>query len=585
MTHSATIRLTEQIKGVETVTNTIVIWGAGRIGRGFVADLFADAGYRIVFVDQAEALVASLRELGQYTVVRTDGRERQDRIVSDFEALATTQEAEVAAAVSAADPAAVAVFPKDFPAVAQQLASGLCLRQRERPEATLDIILCANLAHAGPAFREPLWAALPPDVQAWAETHVGIVESLVIRMVADPPPKEVARDPLLVWTNGYAEFPVERHAFKGGLPPVPGLRPVDDMRAEEMRKLYTYNTFHAALAYFGALHGCETVVDCFTDPTVLAEAEGALDESRRALQAEHGWGDNEMSQWIAGVLAQTNNPALGDTVARYGADPRRKLRRRDRLVGPLLLARRHGITTPHLTRAVAAALLYPNPNDEVAPVVRAQIEELGLSAAVRSLCSLTDREADVIAAIEQAYAQLRRDSAWTERAQEAGALAFQYEQTYHGCGQCTLAAILDTLGKFDACAVDAVFEAATGFAGGVGLAGDGTCGAFIGATMAFGMLYPRRREAFDGDRENKYRTYAMVQRLRERYLVAYGGITCHDVHRAVLGRPFDLRDPAEREAFEAAGAHADKCTGVVKRAAEWAMEIIGEERRQDQAQA
>ncbi len=43
---------------------TIVIWGAGRIGRGFVADLFADAGYRIVFVDQAEALVADLRGEG-----------------------------------------------------------------------------------------------------------------------------------------------------------------------------------------------------------------------------------------------------------------------------------------------------------------------------------------------------------------------------------------------------------------------------------------------------------------------------------------------------------------------------------------
>ncbi|MGC9523819.1 MAG: C-GCAxxG-C-C family protein, partial [Anaerolineae bacterium] len=106
-----------------------------------------------------------------------------------------------------------------------------------------------------------------------------------------------------------------------------------------------------------------------------------------------------------------------------------------------------------------------------------------------------------------------------------------------------------------------------------------------GATMAFGMLYPRRREAFDGDRENKYRTYAMVQQLRKRYLDAYGGLTCHDVHRTVLGRPFDLRDPDQREAFEAAGAHADKCTGVVKQAAEWAMEIIGEERRRSRDQA
>ncbi len=96
--------------------------------------------------------------------------------------------------------------------------------------------------------------------------------------------------------------------------------------------------------------------------------------------------------------------------------------------------------------------------------------------------------------------------------------------------------------------------------------------------MAFGMLYPRHRQAFGGDRENKYRTYGMVQQLRDRYVAEYGGITCQAVHRAIFGRPYDLRDPEEREAFEAAGAHEDKCTGVVRRTAEWAMEIIGEER-------
>ncbi len=563
------------------MTNAIVIWGAGRIGRGFVADLFTAAGYAIVFVDQAEALVASLRERGQYTVVRTSGRERHDRVISGFEVLSTAQADQVAEAVAHADLMAVAVFPQDFPAVARQVVDGLRLRYETRPDAPLNIILCANLAHAGPAFREPLWAALPSALHSWAEEKIGVVESLVIRMVASPPTEALAQDPLLVWTNGYAEFPVARDAFKGDIPAVLALRPVDDMRAEEMRKLYTYNTFHAALAYLGALRGCETVVDCFANPTVLVDAEGALDESRRALQAEYGWRDNEMAAWVAGVRAQTNNPALRDTVVRFGADPRRKLRRGDRLVGPLLLTRKHGIAAPHLTRALAAALWYRNPDDAGAVAVQARIVERGLPDAVRALCELTDDEAaDIVPAVTSAYEQLEHEAAWIERAREAGALAFEYERTYHGCGQCALAAILDTLSDeaFGACAADAVFEAATGFAGGLGLAGDATCGALVGATMAFGLLYPRRRDAFDGDRENKYRTYAMAQRLRERYIAAYGSIACRDIHRAVLGRAFDLRDPAEREAFEAAGAHDDKCTGVVARAVQWAMEIICEER-------
>jgi hypothetical protein len=56
---------------------TIVIWDAGRIGRGFVADLFDDAGYRIVLVDQSEELVAHLRQAGRYTVVRAESVEKR----------------------------------------------------------------------------------------------------------------------------------------------------------------------------------------------------------------------------------------------------------------------------------------------------------------------------------------------------------------------------------------------------------------------------------------------------------------------------------------------------------------------------
>jgi mannitol-1-phosphate 5-dehydrogenase len=561
---------------------TIVIWGAGRIGRGFVADLFDDAGYRIVLVDESEELIERLRQAGRYTVVQAESAEKcDDRVISGFSALTTAQADEVAAAVAETDLMAVAVYPKDFPAVVRQLMPGLSRRQEQRPEAPLDIILCANIPHAAVEFRTLLQEAMSPEMQDYTMSHVGIVESLIIRMVADPPAEVQRQDPLLVWTNGYAGFPVDRHAFKGEIPQVPGLRLVDDMRAEETRKLYTYNTFHAALAYHGARRGYEQIVDCMDDPAVSAEAEGALREARVMLQAEYGFASDDMDRWIEGVLAQTNNPTLRDTVGRYGADPRRKLRRADRLVGPALLARKHGIATPHLIRALAAALLYRNPEDAGATYVQEQLASLGLLDAIRALCELTADEDDLVIAIARDYGRLCAEDHWADLAQQASALAFEHEKVYHGCGQCALAAILETLDQFDEAAAAAVFEAATGLAGGLGLVGNSTCAALIGATLVFGLLYPRRRANFDGDRENKYRTYSMAQRLRQRYLDAYGSIFCHEIHRRVLGRAFDLRDPAEREAFEAAGAHDDKCTSVVARAAQWAVEIIGEEQRKD----
>jgi len=72
-----------------------------------------------------------------------------------------------------------------------------------------------------------------------------------------------------------------------------------------------------------------------------------------------------------------------------------------------------------------------------------------------------------------------------------------------------LAAVFDTLNIQN----EAVFRSATGLAGGLGLIGVTTCSALIGSVMVFGLVYPRRRAYFGGDRENKYRTYKMAQEI------------------------------------------------------------------------
>jgi mannitol-1-phosphate 5-dehydrogenase len=584
---------------------TIVIWGAGKIGRGFVADLFFAAGYHLVLVDQSQDLIAQLGQAGRYIVVRAESPERRKDVVIDgYTALSTAQPDAVAAAVAAADLMAVAVFPQDFATLAQELAAGLVVRRQTRPAVPLNVLLCTNLAHAGPQFRALLEAALPAEARDYMQSQLGIVETLVIRMVTESPADLHQRQPLLVWTNGYPELPVDRHAFMGDIPSVPGLRLVEDMRAEETRKLYTYNTFQAALAYLGARRGYRLAVESMADPEVRAQAEAALDEASRALQAEYGFSADEMARWVSAVVTQTNNPILADSLERLGADPRRKLRREDRLIGPALLAHQHGIRPQYLVRAVAAGLQFGNPADTGAGYMQERIATLGLPAAVRELCGLTGTEQDLVDAIVRAYRRLQWEENWARSARRAYELGFEFEKVYHGCGQCALAAVLESLASFSPdvplrdvdgaenpvtarisrARYEAVFEAATGLAGGIGLAGDATCSAFTGAVLAFGMLYPRRRDHFDGDRDNKYRTYAMAERLRKHYLERYGSLTCHDIHRHELGRAFDLRDPTEREAFEAAGAHEDKCTGVVAQAVQWAVEIIGQEMIEDALQ-
>jgi mannitol-1-phosphate 5-dehydrogenase len=384
----------------------VVIWGAGRIGRGFAGDLFHAGGYHLTFVDAVPALIEQLRAAGRYTVAKVPGEgQRHDVLIGGYDALTTTpgdMEA-VTAAVAAADNVVVAVFAGDFAAVAQQLVPGILRRRAERPDAALDILLCANLAHPGALFKPLLWQSLPAGAQEYAARKIGVVETVVIRMVADPPADVRAAEPLLIWTNGTPEFPVQKDAFRGEPPSVPGLQPVDDMRAQETRKLYSYNMCHAAAAYLGALHGYTLAVEALADPAVRADVIGALHESSAALQAEFHFPAAEMEEWAEEVLRRAGNPALNDQIARLGGDPRRKLKRSDRLVGPALLALKHGRRPVHLARAIAAGLRYRNPADPGAVWVQDRVAALGLAGALHEVCDLTDADGELAGMIAAAY--------------------------------------------------------------------------------------------------------------------------------------------------------------------------------------
>jgi endoglucanase Acf2 len=69
----------------------------------------------------------------------------------------------------------------------------------------------------------------------------------------------------------------------------------------------------------------------------------------------------------------------------------------------------------------------------------------------------------------------------------------------------------------------------------------------------------------------------MANKLRDRFVSTYGSIICGDIHNKIFKRKFNLWDKEEKQLFELAGAHDDKCTSVVGNASSWAMSIILDE--------
>lgn len=149
-------------------------------------------------------------------------------------------------------------------------------------------------------------------------------------------------------------------------------------------------------------------------------------------------------------------------------------------------------------------------------------------------------------------------------------LGFEYEREYGSCPQCVFAAVSEALGTRNR----EIFKAIDGLAGGLARSGDGTCGALSGGVAAVSQRFGREDFPKPGQRE---KCMVLSKRLYDRFMEEYGSVVCKDVQTKIMGRSFNLWDPKEREEFNAAGGHTDKCPDVVGKTAKWTVEILLDE--------
>jgi C_GCAxxG_C_C family probable redox protein len=159
------------------------------------------------------------------------------------------------------------------------------------------------------------------------------------------------------------------------------------------------------------------------------------------------------------------------------------------------------------------------------------------------------------------------------RVDRAGELAAGYERNCTNCAQSAVAGLLDAFSVQN----DDVFRAASGLADGIGLSGDGSCGALIGCSLVIGLLFGRERKDHR-DIMKPMQSYLLCKELHADFIRQYGSCRCADIQTRLMGRSFDLLEPG---GFKAAmeGGVLEHCSGVVGRAARRAAEIISREQK------
>ena len=153
-------------------------------------------------------------------------------------------------------------------------------------------------------------------------------------------------------------------------------------------------------------------------------------------------------------------------------------------------------------------------------------------------------------------------------AEKAFELGEKYESECIGCAQTTVAAIFEALGIWN----DDVFNAASGLANGLGLTGDGSCGALIGASMVFGYIFPRKLKDFQ-DMYKPMKSYGLVKKLHSQFVKKYGSTRCSDVQKSGMTVTWSLWDLNSYNE-EMKSDMVNYCSNIVANVAKMAIKII-----------
>jgi mannitol-1-phosphate 5-dehydrogenase len=372
----------------------VVVIGPGKLGCGYLAPTFLEAGWETVLAAHSPATAERIRQAGGFSV----------RVGSRFDEFELTRapvvvgSAAFGRAVSAADLVVTAVGRENVRGVGPPLARALA-RGRSSP---LDVWVVEN-ADAAPILERAVRSEAARS--GIALPSVGFAGGVAIPVVArggwdEPGRPEFVRDS----ADGLL---IDESALVRPLPALPGVRGTSLYRERLREKLFVFNAGHALFAYLGARCHYVRIDQAARDPLLRMLVEGCLIETRRAVIRAHRALGSAVVAPVSEAMRRYENVGLADTILRVARRPIRKLDPDGPLVGAAeLVATTFGRVPVPFALAIASALLHSDGSDPEVRRLAGMLRSQGIEAVLLDVCGLKPDNA-LARRVSLAYRRMR----------------------------------------------------------------------------------------------------------------------------------------------------------------------------------
>lgn len=383
-----------------------VIFGAGKIARGFIAHLLALSHEDFIFVEKAQELVDLLNDRKQYTI-NILGAPEKNMLVSGVKALSYADRDKISSEITEASLLFTAVGGKNLAEIVPVLVKGLTARFEAGNDKILNIITCENWKQPADLLRKEIMLILNAGYHERFDKLVGISEAVVMRSAIEAGCEALKADPLIVNVQDYWTLPVDASGIKGKLPEIEGIKPIESFEGFLERKFYTYNAANGTVSYLGYLRGHSLISEAAADPEILEILSGVYLETGAALAKKFNLKPEDQLAFGKTSLAKLQDRTIVDTIERNARDPVRKLGPQDRLVGPARLVLENGGVPACLSLAIAAAIHYDEPSDGIALELKKMRDEKGVDFILENICRI-DLEGELAVLIKKGILQLKK---------------------------------------------------------------------------------------------------------------------------------------------------------------------------------
>ena len=356
-----------------------VHFGAGKIGRGFIAELLHDSDYEVIFGDVVDELVDLVNKEHEYPLFLID-HNYEEKIIDHVVAYSNIKNPEkLIDAMCEAEIITTSVMATNLPKVAPLITEGLKKRLKENKNKAI-VMACEN-------------AMMGTDILKKAMIETNILSEEELDSIAVFPNTAVDRMVFGGVHNGKEgievgdayELVIEKNKLiDPDSEPIKGAEYVDDLMMYLQRKIYIINCGHAIAGYYGqALKGYEIVQDSLRDPELIPQIREAMLESASALEKKYGFTHESLVDYMETMMVKRfTTPGVVDPISRVSREPIRKIAPNDRIMGPANNCEEYGLDNTYLLKGVACALKFKSDGDAQAEELQNFIKENGVEEAI-----------------------------------------------------------------------------------------------------------------------------------------------------------------------------------------------------------